>query len=85
MRALMLRELSKMAKLSKKQKLMAERIEPGKSYPIEDAVSIISEFASKNSPNLWMCQSTWELIRVSLTRLCGARQFCQLVLVKLLK
>ena len=36
-----------MAKLSKKQKLIAERIEPGKNYPIEEAVSIISEFASK--------------------------------------
>ena len=43
----MLRELSNMAKLSKKQKLMAERIEPGRSYPIEEAVSLISEFASK--------------------------------------
>jgi len=36
-----------MAKLSKKQKLITERIEPGKNYPIEEAVSIISEFASK--------------------------------------
>ena len=44
--------LSKMAKLSKKQKLITERIEPGKNYPIEEAVSIISEFASKNFPNL---------------------------------
>ena len=49
--ALKLRELSKMAKLSKKQKLITERIEPGKNYPIEEAVSIISEFASKNFPN----------------------------------
>ena len=47
MPALKLRGLSKMAKLSKKQKLIAERIEPGKNYPIEEAVSIISEFASK--------------------------------------
>lgn len=36
-----------MAKLSKKQKQIAERIEPGKDYHIEEAVSIISEFASK--------------------------------------
>ena len=47
MQALKLRGLSKMAKLSKKQKLIAERIEPGKNNPIEEAVSIISEFASK--------------------------------------
>ena len=36
-----------MAKLSKKQKLITERIEPGKNYPIEEAVSIISEFEAK--------------------------------------
>ena len=36
-----------MARLSKKQKQIAERIEPGKDYHIEEAVSIISEFASK--------------------------------------
>ena len=35
-----------MAKLSKKQKLIAEKIEPGKTYPIEEAVALISEFAS---------------------------------------
>ena len=35
-----------MAKLSKKQKQIAEKIEPGKNYPIEEAVSLISEFAS---------------------------------------
>lgn len=36
-----------MAKLSKKQKLMAEKLEAGKSYSVEDAVSLISEFASQ--------------------------------------
>ena len=35
-----------MAKLSKKRKLMAEKIEIGKNYSIEEAVSLISEFAS---------------------------------------
>jgi large subunit ribosomal protein L1 len=35
-----------MAKLSKKQKVMAEKIEPDKSYAIEEAVSLITEFAS---------------------------------------
>ena len=35
-----------MAKLSKKKKQIAEKIEPGKNYPIEEAVSLISEFAS---------------------------------------
>ena len=35
-----------MAKLSKKRKLIAEKIEPGKAYPLEEAVSLISEFAS---------------------------------------
>lgn len=35
-----------MAKLSKKRKLMAEKLEAGKNYPIEEAVSLISEFAS---------------------------------------
>jgi large subunit ribosomal protein L1 len=35
-----------MAKLSKKQKVMAEKIVPEKSYAIEEAVSLISEFAS---------------------------------------
>ncbi len=36
-----------MAKLSKKQKQMAEKLEAGKVYSIEEAVSLISEFASK--------------------------------------
>ena len=35
-----------MAKLSKKRKQMAEKLEAGKAYPIEDAVSLITEFAS---------------------------------------
>lgn len=35
-----------MAKLSKKRKLIAEKLEVGKNYPIEEAVSLISEFAS---------------------------------------
>ena len=35
-----------MPKLSKKRKLMIEKIESGKSYSIEEAVSLISEFAS---------------------------------------
>lgn len=35
-----------MAKLSKKQKQMAEKLEAGKNYSIEEAVSLISEFAS---------------------------------------
>ncbi|SVE00982.1 uncharacterized protein METZ01_LOCUS453836, partial [marine metagenome] len=35
-----------MAKLSKKRKQMAEKIEFGKNYSIEEAVSLISEFAS---------------------------------------
>ena len=36
-----------MAKLSKKQKQLAEKLEAGKNYSIEEAVSLISEFASK--------------------------------------
>jgi len=35
-----------MAKISKKRKQIAEKIEPGKNYSIEEAVSLISEFAS---------------------------------------
>lgn len=35
-----------MAKLSKKQKKMAEKLIVGKSYTVEEAVSLISEFAS---------------------------------------
>lgn len=35
-----------MAKLSRKQKQIAEKIEAGKNYSIEEAVSLISEFAS---------------------------------------
>ena len=35
-----------MAKLSKKQKQMAEKLEAGKNYSIEEAVSLIAEFAS---------------------------------------
>ena len=35
-----------MAKLSKKHKVMAQKIEPDKSYAIEEAVSLITEFAS---------------------------------------
>lgn len=39
-----------MAKLSKKRKLMMEKIEPGKNYPIDEAVSLIAEFASPKFP-----------------------------------
>ncbi len=35
-----------MAKLSKKQKQMAEKLEAGKNYSVEEAVSLISEFSS---------------------------------------
>lgn len=35
-----------MAKLSKKQKLIAEKLEPGKAHSVEDAVSLLAEFAS---------------------------------------
>ena len=35
-----------MAKLSKKRKLLAEKLEAGKSYSVEEAVALISEFAS---------------------------------------
>jgi large subunit ribosomal protein L1 len=35
-----------MAKLSKKRKLIAEKLEPGKAYPVEEAVSLVAEFAS---------------------------------------
>lgn len=35
-----------MAKLSKKQKAMAEKLEAGKAYPLDEAVSLIAEFAS---------------------------------------
>ena len=35
-----------MAKLSKRRKQMAEKLEVGKNYSIEEAVSLISEFAS---------------------------------------
>lgn len=35
-----------MAKLTKKRKSMLDKIEPGKSYPIDEAVTLISEFSS---------------------------------------
>lgn len=35
-----------MAKLSRKRKLIAEKLEPGKAYPVEEAVSLVAEFAS---------------------------------------
>ncbi|GAB5501184.1 MAG: 50S ribosomal protein L1 [Pseudohongiellaceae bacterium] len=35
-----------MAKQSKKRKSMLEKIEPGKTYPIDEAVTLISEFSS---------------------------------------
>lgn len=35
-----------MAKLSRKQKQMADKLEVGKNYSVEEAVSLISEFAS---------------------------------------
>jgi large subunit ribosomal protein L1 len=35
-----------MAKLSKRQKLMAEKVEPGKLYPFEEAVSLLKEFST---------------------------------------
>ncbi len=35
-----------MAKLSKKQKLIVEKLEAGKNYSVEEAVSLLSEFSS---------------------------------------
>jgi len=35
-----------MAKLSKKKKALAAKIEPGKAYSVADAVAILSEFAT---------------------------------------
>ena len=72
-------ELSKMANYLK-QKLIAERIEPGKNYPIEEAVSIISEFASKKFSESLDVSINLESIRANLIKLFEARQFYQLVL-----
>lgn len=36
-----------MAKLSKRQKLIAEKVEAGKAYSVEEAVSLLSELASQ--------------------------------------
>ncbi len=45
-----------MAKLSKKQKRVAEKVEAGKVYSVEEAVAIITEFASKKfSESLDVC------------------------------
>ena len=45
-----------MAKLSKKQKQLAEKVESGKAYSVEEAVALISEFASKKfSESLDVC------------------------------
>lgn len=45
-----------MAKLSKKQKQVAEKVEAGKAYSVEEAVAIITEFASKKfSESLDVC------------------------------
>lgn len=45
-----------MAKLSKKQKQVAEKIEAGKAYSVEEAVAIITEFALKKfSESLDVC------------------------------
>lgn len=35
-----------MAKLSKRQKLIAEKVEPGKLYPFDEAVSLLKEFST---------------------------------------
>lgn len=35
-----------MAKLSKKRKLMQEKLEAGKAYPVDEAITLITEFAS---------------------------------------
>ena len=35
-----------MARLTKKQKAMAEKLEPGKTYSVDEALSLISEFSS---------------------------------------
>lgn len=37
-----------MARLSRKRKLIAEKLEPGKAYPLEEAVSLINEFSSSS-------------------------------------
>ena len=36
-----------MAKLSKKAKLLAEKLQPGKAYSVEEALSLLGEFSSK--------------------------------------
>ena len=39
-----------MAKLSKRQKLIAEKVELGKAYPFEEAVSLLKEFSTVKFP-----------------------------------
>src|SRR5690606_10286660 len=36
-----------MAKLTKKAKLIAEKVQPGKAYSVEEAVALINELSSK--------------------------------------
>ena len=62
-----------MAKLTKKAKLIAEKLEAGKSYSITDAVALIAEFSTQNLKNQLTSVLILALMLVNLIKLLGVQ------------
>ena len=65
-----------MAKLTKRQKAIAAKIEPGKAYSFVDAAALLAEIPPSSSPSPLMFPSTSALTRVNPTRSFVVPPFC---------
>ena len=57
-----------MGKLTKNQKLAAEKIEAGKAYSLKEASQLVKDILLLSSMLLWISTYVWVLTRVKLTK-----------------
>ena len=57
-----------MGKLTKNQKLAAEKIEAGKAYSLKEAAQLVKEITYTSLTLLWISTYVWALTRVRPTR-----------------
>ena len=57
-----------MSKLTKNQKLAAEKIEAGKAYSLKEAAQLVKEISLLSLTLLWISTYVWALTCVRLTR-----------------
>ena len=58
-----------MSKLTKKEKIIQEKLDPNLSYSVDEAMEILQSVKSKNLTNLLIYQLSLEWIQINLIRM----------------